>query len=166
MCILKDDKGQFPIRGAWIFRGQAIPPMMVEVRYVFYMLFSFLRGSARASGSARNRFLIMEEQNGTRIGGRKRHQSLSRQNEEREKTHFFALSLSWDPPPFFKNRSATTSTSTTGPRSTSTTPRRRSASRTCSPRRRRSTASSTSSARSSSRDMRRGNLEKIGAFER
>lgn len=32
MCILKDDKGQFPIRGAWIFRGQAIPPMMVEVR--------------------------------------------------------------------------------------------------------------------------------------
>jgi hypothetical protein len=101
MCILKDDKGQFPIRGAWIFRGQAIPPMMVEVRYVFYMLFSFLRGSARASGSARNRFLIMEEQNGTRIGGRRRHQSLSRQNEEREKTHFFALSLSWDPPPPF-----------------------------------------------------------------
>ena len=94
MCILKDDKGQFPIRGAWIFRGQAIPPMMVEVRYVFYMLFSFLLGSARASGSARNRFLIMEEQNGTRIGGRRRHQSLSRQNEEREKTHFFALSLS------------------------------------------------------------------------
>ena len=32
MCILKDDKGQFPIRGAWIFRGQAILPMMVEVR--------------------------------------------------------------------------------------------------------------------------------------
>ena len=35
MCILKDDKGQFPIRGAWIFRGQAIPPMMVEVREIF-----------------------------------------------------------------------------------------------------------------------------------
>ena len=33
MCILKDDKGQFPIRGAWIFRGQAIPPQMVEECY-------------------------------------------------------------------------------------------------------------------------------------
>jgi Elongation factor 1 gamma, conserved domain len=50
MCILKDDKGQFPIRGAWIFRGQAIPPMMVEVRYVFYMLFC---GGARVRQAAR-----------------------------------------------------------------------------------------------------------------
>lgn len=39
MCILKDDKGQFPIRGAWIFRGQAIPPMMVEVRKIFFLSF-------------------------------------------------------------------------------------------------------------------------------
>lgn len=166
MCILKDDKGQFPIRGAWIFRGQAIPPMMVEVRYVFYMLSSFFRGSARASGSARNRFLIMEEQNGTKsAGGNDINLSLDRTRKEKKLTFLLSLSRG-TPPPFFKNRSATTSTSTTGPRSTSTTPRRRSASRTCSPRRRRSMASSTSSARSSSRDMRRGNLEKIGAFER
>lgn len=33
MCILKDDKGQFPIRGCWIFRGQALPPMMVDECY-------------------------------------------------------------------------------------------------------------------------------------
>ncbi|EIE21308.1 glutathione S-transferase [Coccomyxa subellipsoidea C-169] len=30
MSILKDDKGQFPIRGMWIFRGQEIPAIMVE----------------------------------------------------------------------------------------------------------------------------------------
>lgn len=45
MCILKDDKGQFPIRGAWIFRGQAIPPMMVEVRSLLF----FLRSSSAAA---------------------------------------------------------------------------------------------------------------------
>ncbi|CAL8463238.1 g2772 [Coccomyxa elongata] len=30
MSILKDDKGQFPIRGMWIFRGQEIPAIMQE----------------------------------------------------------------------------------------------------------------------------------------
>ncbi|KAK9908313.1 hypothetical protein WJX75_005835 [Coccomyxa subellipsoidea] len=30
MSILKDDKGQFPIRGMWIFRGQDIPAIMQE----------------------------------------------------------------------------------------------------------------------------------------
>ncbi|KAK9834888.1 hypothetical protein WJX81_006700 [Elliptochloris bilobata] len=33
MCILKDDKGQFPIRGVWIFRGQGIPPIMLDECY-------------------------------------------------------------------------------------------------------------------------------------
>ncbi|KAK9836681.1 hypothetical protein WJX74_005908 [Apatococcus lobatus] len=33
MCILKDDKGQFPIRGAWIFRGQEIPKIMLDECY-------------------------------------------------------------------------------------------------------------------------------------
>ncbi|KAK9809891.1 hypothetical protein WJX72_001136 [[Myrmecia] bisecta] len=33
MCILKDSNGQFPIRGFWIFRGQGIPPIMLEECY-------------------------------------------------------------------------------------------------------------------------------------
>jgi len=101
MCILKDDKGQFPIRGAWIFRGQAIPPMMVEVRYVFYMLSSFFRGSARASGSARNRFLIMEEQNGTKSAGGN-DINLSTERGKRKNSLFCSLSLVGPPPLFQK----------------------------------------------------------------
>jgi elongation factor 1-gamma len=30
MCILKNEKGEFPIRGFWIFRGNDIPPIMKE----------------------------------------------------------------------------------------------------------------------------------------
>lgn len=32
MCILKKD-GLFPVKGLWIFRGQEMPPMMVEECY-------------------------------------------------------------------------------------------------------------------------------------
>ena len=33
MCILKNSKGQFPIKGFWIFRGQDIPQMMKDECY-------------------------------------------------------------------------------------------------------------------------------------
>lgn len=33
MCILQNEKGEFPIRGVWIFRGQDIPPQMKDECY-------------------------------------------------------------------------------------------------------------------------------------
>lgn len=33
MAILKNDKGQFPIRGVWIFRGLEIPAIMLDECY-------------------------------------------------------------------------------------------------------------------------------------
>jgi elongation factor 1-gamma len=33
MAILKNEKGEFPIRGVWIFRGQDIPPQMKDECY-------------------------------------------------------------------------------------------------------------------------------------
>jgi elongation factor 1-gamma len=33
MCILKNEKGEFPIRGVWMFRGQDIPQIMQDECY-------------------------------------------------------------------------------------------------------------------------------------